>query len=387
MSVEKTSFKRRIFITAFSLIAAIAITVFALKSPYALADEGFDYESDGWTYEEGGEKLYSSVLGTESVWYKELEGTDYNEILNIAESQHKYLSRLDSMFTCEEGTLMYELLEGSGSPVKTGREIMTAIGAAIVMLYGFIELIRALRSENKDAVSVILRITILTVTGLLLVIYVYDILSFIEKIGGLLVDGFKDITGGYETAYITYERKEVIEEAEETIKSADGINTFWSSITAWVKNAWETSTDWISAITANLGKSIRAGFIKGIANIGLSLTFYSILTGAYGLLFEMVIRKIFMPLAMADLMAEGIRSPAVRYLKNYFGMYIRIIMFLIILYILHYTEYWAAAYDSAEAAWSVNTFLGPLGVVMCSRAAAKALMSATGALSKEILGS
>ena len=44
---------------------------------------------------------------------------------------------------------------------------------------------------------------------------------------------------------------------------------------------------------------------------------------AYSILIELVVKRCFVPLAIADIGYEGLRSSGVRYIKNYFGIYIK----------------------------------------------------------------
>lgn len=58
--------------------------------------------------------------------------------------------------------------------------------------------------------------------------------------------------------------------------------------------------------------------------------------GAYSLLIEFVLRKTFMPIAFLGFMEEGMRSPGLRYLKRYIGMYFRIMIYLVAFAIADY---------------------------------------------------
>ena len=146
-------------------------------------------------------------------------------------------------------------------------------------------------------------------------------------------------------------------------------------------------------------------------------TFYSILVSVYGLLFELVIRRIFTPIAITGIAVEVIRSPGVRYLKRYFAMYIRLAMYVVIISLCCRASSWAlSGYGSKMTMIGTGTltgstsgfgaivrtllmgggnlynngsimpFLNMILTITCIRAATKALMSSTAQIAVEVVG-
>lgn len=398
---EKNSYKRRIMLSVFSIISILSVTAVFLVTkqvraeepePHELLEEyleeqngeSYDYEEDGWEFGQP-----AGPTG-DWAWYRKLDDEDYNEILTVSEGQHKYLSQLDSIFSTvgptEENdntpSLMWSLMEASNSPVKAGREIIMAFGVVFVIFYGITEMLKMLKNEDGAPVELILRVLILTVVGVMFVIYIYDILTLIENLGHELVSGIRDSVAGYEYTTVTYQKIDI---PEATLEAASEV-TWFDEVKFWFKSTFDSIGNWFKDIVDGIKSSIYSGIIKLFANIGLTFTFYTIIASAYGLLFEMVLRKMFMPIAVADLMADGMRSPAVRYLKSYFAVYIRIGMFYVLVQLCLFMEKWAEQLANYDIAKSINTVLGPIGVCICARMATKALLNATGGLAKEVIG-
>ena len=365
------SFKKRKRILLVSILSLILLILIVVSIPLVRAEDEEEDNTDN-----------IEVLS-------DVEDEDYNSLLDVIEDEHKYMQRLDRLFDPSETdadgnkTILYTLMDDENAPAKAGRSIIMAIGLLLVILYTVIQVIKSLQRADQS-LETLFRILLLAIIGVLVVIYSYDIVTKIEQIGHLLQTGIRNAVVGSE-----YESLPVVRKTVEFVEQTEENPNLFQTIGNWLKNVWvgiQNAANWISALFQNVWKWIYSKIITMITNIGLAITFYAILTSAYGLLFEMVIRKMFMPIAVADLMAEGVRGPAVKYMKNYFGVYIRIGMFYIILYMLLYMQGWVADNANFQMAVGINTRLGPFGAMICIRAAAKALINATGSLTKEALG-
>ena len=100
----------------------------------------------------------------------------------------------------------------------------------------------------------------------------------------------------------------------------------------------------------------------------------------------MIFRKMFMPLALAGIVTDGVRGPAMRYVKGYLACYIRIGIFFVLVYLCTFMENWAIDISHSVEAMKIHTVLGSVGVIICMRTAIKSLINATGDLAKEIMG-
>ena len=366
-AVRKNSFRdrKRILAAATLSLLVLIISVLTISSVRA---EDIDDDED------------SEILS-------EITNEDYNSLVDEVNDENEFMERLDEIFNPDKDengneTLLHALMQGDRAPVKAGRDIIMAIGILLVILYTVIQVFKSMQREDQS-LETLIRIIFLAIFGVMVVVYSYDIANGLDKLGHTIQAGIRNavVNPDYDPAQLGKKAVEVAEATEEN-------KNLFTVVGDFLKGVWEGVKDsFIVELFTDPWGFVYSKVVTGITNIALKFTFYAILTSAYGLLFEMIIRKMFIPIAVADLMAEGVRGPAVRYMKNYFGLYVRIAIFYIIVYLLLYIQDWAADASNFNTARSINTVLGPFGVMICVRAAAKALMSATGGLVKEVLGS
>lgn len=311
-----------------------------------------------------------------------ISADDLNDITELACEQNEYLKKLTTMFMTtgetESGgpSLLYSLMEnvdvGDGTQVKAlgniGREACSCAGAILVFAYAVIEFLQMMQRE-EESTETILKILVITVVGFILVVYVYDIMKAIENLGNVLftsitseVDQLMSANGGV-----------YVPEAAGVAISAEGFDALSEAATEAV-DAGDKTVKGASGIAA-------AGFIGSIM---MYVTYYLIITSAYALLFQLVIRKIFAPIAVADCVSEGLRSPGARYLKNYFGTYIQIAIFSVVVALGWAASCWVQNYG--KGVFESGSQIGAIGAVYCIRFAMKAIINASGQTVKEIVG-
>ena len=311
----------------------------------------------------------------------ELDQSDSDEILELADSQNQILLTISNLFVSrapksqyEAPTLMYTLMNEGNAIGKVGQKICTAVGMILVLAYGSIQVLQLLQRED-ESLETLIRILMTCILGYFFVIYVNDAMNAIEELGNLIFSSISDAIEHPEASSI----KEAAGAAGNAI-SAAGFNFEEGAY------AEEAAAETIEGVS-NLINGGVAGFIGAIL---MYFTFYAILTSVYGLLFEMVIRKIFAPVAMADFATEGVRSPGARYLKNYLGVYIRISIFCIVIFMGGIACLWAVNNKEVSSVLNGNGKLsngiGAIGAVYCIRFAMKALMNASGQITREMLG-
>lgn len=113
-----------------------------------------------------------------------------------------------------------------------------------------------------------------------------------------------------------------------------------NGIIEWIKKVGDVDGD--------IGAKGLLGFIQD-AIVELRWVFKKILVGAivvimqlpllagdivlYTIAIELLLRKVFLPLALADIVGEGARSTGIVYLKKYFALYLRVALCFVIAYI------------------------------------------------------
>ena len=308
----------------------------------------------------------------------EISASDNREILELAEQQNRYLKNLSRLFVSDEGngspSLMYSLMDEENAIGKIGKKVCMATGMILILAYAGIQLIQMAQRED-ESLETIMRILLTCIIGYFLVIYVEDIMAGIEGLGNTIYSAIS-------TAADKLDSGQTLQEAMSGTGGSISASGF-----SLEGNA-DTSEAAANAIN-NVSKLINGGVAGFIGAILMYFTFYTILTSAYGLVFELVIRKIFAPIAMADFVTEGFRSPGARYLKNYLGVYIRISIFCIVIILGFCASVWAVQnkeVSSVMGSGIMTRGIGATGAIYCIRFAMKALMNASGQITKEMLG-
>lgn len=95
------------------------------------------------------------------------------------------------------------------------------------------------------------------------------------------------------------------------------------------------SAGWLSTLKSTLtglwnnAKHAYAWLAMRDVWVFLLLTKIAIKGSSYVLFMEFVIRRAFLPLALCDSFSAGLRSPGVRYLKKLFGVYLKMVIYLL----------------------------------------------------------
>ena len=400
-TATKSFFFRRVLVLG-ALLSLVLVCMVARKTSAFAAFDGTILQDKPEIGPDGMPILPESEQENEQddreVGFLEVDGDvltdeDYNKIVEEMDREYKDLFRLNELFTIREGTedkagsLMWTLLESPVSPVCIGRKVIMVVGVALVLGYTAVAILKALQRSDTSMES-FFRILALAVAGILIVVLSYDILKWIEQLGQILVQAVRDsVTKGFLNGAdpsLGYAKKTIVEEAGDAPPSiTDG---FFRFIGFYIAELFRDIVLGVKNFFVSVWNLIYSKFHLLVMSLGLKITFYLILTSAYGLLFELVLRKIFLPVAMADLMLQGLRSPAVRYLKNHLGVYVRIAIFYILLYTLIYMEHWCAMASNHSTTLKTNTFLGAFGVILCVRMAIKSMINGSSAFAKEVLG-
>lgn len=77
-------------------------------------------------------------------------------------------------------------------------------------------------------------------------------------------------------------------------------------------------------------RAVAILFLPWIASYLLTIAAYFV---SFSILLELAIRRIFMPFAVQNIYGEGFASPGIRYLKRYFGGFVKIMICLAVCYV------------------------------------------------------
>ena len=351
---------------------------------------------------------------------KHLHARDMFDVANVFIGQHNYLNRVDTLFAyraqdqldseanaslteeqrqarveaSRSQTLMGTLFESRSGPAYVGRGIILALGIVMVLIMGVIKTVSELKRTDDISMEGLMRPILIMIMGLIVVIFSYDISNTVDKLGNTVARGIRRTAlegmGSLELPYFDVsaliEEDEQAEEEEAEGEEEEDDRGLLRKAWDWV---WEKLQDAATAIKFLFMGIFQYFFSKMIGfifRIVMIFTFYSLICSGYGLLFELIIRKMFFPIGVASIVSDGIRGPAMRYMKSYLAIYLRIGIFYLLIYLCTFIEVWAADITHIREAHEINPILGCIGVVLCTRTAIKSLITSSGDIAREIVG-
>lgn len=99
----------------------------------------------------------------------------------------------------------------------------------------------------------------------------------------------------------------------------------WTGITQQISDSWgKNFFDGVGFIMV----FIYAFLIKILGILITGIVMLIVTIRGYGLMIEMGVRRLFMPVAMLGFVQDGARSPGMRYLLKYFGLYFRVWIYI-----------------------------------------------------------
>lgn len=249
----------------------------------------------------------------------------------------------------------YETVQELGKNLSAAVKVFAS---SFLFIYVLEELIKqvAKAEEYKGAgiIDIISRSLIKLSIGFLLLLYIDDIMKAVEDFGAYLVE------------YMEVVSSRTIFENTATV------------LTVSMRNL--KVTDYMAAIPKILSYSLLYHPLAWILKI-------SVKTMSYAIFFELAVRKIFMPLAIVNIVSSPSvgSSPGIRYLKHYFAIYIRMIIIIVTIVIanalLMATTMRVTTTIDAAGNWSWLFY-----DVVCLRTASLAVMRAGMKYSNEVLG-
>lgn len=179
--------------------------------------------------------------------------------------------------------------------------ILQILGVCTALIIAFFRLFKNLE-EGKDPAENTIKMLIEVALVSLVIINASAILELVNKMGSLLINSFSPTT-------ISTSNPGAGLSTEEFIAAIDGNGKTKGGFTWELDLRLQLIFPWIGAKIAQL--LTRFIVIQIIIEIGL--------------------RKIFIPLAIADIYGEGLRSPGFRYIKRLFAVYIKLAIALTVM--------------------------------------------------------
>lgn len=190
---------------------------------------------------------------------------------------------------------------GLGNSVSTALKV---VGGGFALIYLMSELFNESKRGALDG-STCLRIITKVVIVLTVIIFCDAIFDGIQKFGNWIVEW---ISSKLPDATAENLRPDMSQ------SSNDG--NILSQIWQGIKGVWNSFTQASELMIPTLLLKMDNVVVKTIS---------------YTLFLEMAIRRAFAPIAIADILSEGIRSPGVRYFKKFFGIYMKMAIVLFVI--------------------------------------------------------
>ena len=305
-----------------------------------------------------------------------------------------------------------EFVTAPNAPGKRVSDAMVGIAIVFSIIYGFIHAFQIF-SRGELNLDMGVKIAMTFVLSFLFVIYSNDIANVVDKVGYAL----KDYVATVIRVEIPFEDPEGEQEeqsdSEEISVLDQGIKIhgiiygathpfdirsnklkILSKMVGWIKDKYEETTGNINNTLETAEQAIdfmsdplaamRSIIVSMFLQILNTLLLYAIAASAFGLYISFALRRAFLPLAVADVTAEGLRSPGVQYIKTYFSIYLEFAYFYVIAALSTLMENYAFA-NINEAA-KTNSIFGAVGAVICIRLAVSAALRKSSEFAKSVVG-
>lgn len=174
--------------------------------------------------------------------------------------------------------------------------VFKLLGYAIAIVIGFIRMFKDIE-KGQDPVETVLKFVIEIFFIGLIIINVEFILSFIAWIGDAIINAF-----GKSNSAENNIAEQMLNGMGFKLNSKKQI----TGVIKWVKAVAMLIIPWAASFLCIVG-----GYLAG-----------------FSIIFDLLLRRIFTPIAIADIYGEGLRSPGTRYLKRYLSCFIKIAIVL-----------------------------------------------------------
>ena len=201
------------------------------------------------------------------------------------------------------------------------QEMMVGLGVLMVIVASFLTLFRELQ-RGDGGLDVWTKSAVVMGMGIIIVTNYLDIVDTAEKLGNIFVRAGADVVAtGSEDKSLKDWIDSTFDYGDEDLKGS----VIEIDIRKPLAGVPEIISD-LGIIFKTIWKYIRLIGLVVVVNLALLPGHIAL----YSIWLEMLIRRAFFPVAIADIVGQGGRSPGVSYIKKYVSLYIRVAMCYII---------------------------------------------------------
>lgn len=193
------------------------------------------------------------------------------------------------------GSIYEEMM--SHSAVTTTKSVVFGLATGMVVLHAYITMITEIH-RGQNGVESFIKALIETIVAACILLYLDEILKAIDDLGKGLFDQLSTVLEASSNSGTTLTMTQLY----RAKKTGELDFLYYGGVMFAMLLPWVGS--WASQVV---------GYIA-----------------AFSILFELGIRRVFMPFAVSDIISEGLRSPGIRYLKRYLAVYIKMCLCLVI---------------------------------------------------------
>ena len=281
--------KRNLVLTAAALIALSAV-VFVLVP--VIASAGI------WdTFMEGIKEIIDSCF------------TDWGEVV------------YDTVFT---NPLWDDVINGS-TFVSGVISVISVVSGGLFVTY---LLVNVVQEASKGELTLDFFLS-LFVRAVICMMILYNLTTILNAFHGM----FKYVGQGIQDAMRTLQKSPNFQDSIDKLSS-------WSSSDNFLEK--------LLAVLNYLAILIATVLTRAVTGIIWLLLKFAVMVMSYKLILELLIRRVFMPVALLGIMTEGPRNPGFNYLKKFFACYIKVFIYMLALGVGEYLASFAFTEWSAE---------------------------------------
>ena len=209
--------------------------------------------------------------------------------------------------------------------METFQDSMVGVGLIFVIVASFITLFRELQ-RGEGGLDVWTKYAVVMCIGAIVVIHYNDIIGAAEGIGQLFVESGEAALGSSAEANSLSEWIDsTFDAGEGDIKPVPDLN---GSVTSGfgIPEAFNTFRENVGFTIELWRKRILLTALLVVVELAMLPGYVSL----YSIWIEIFIRKAFFPVAIADIVGQGARSPGVAYIRKFISVYIRVAMCFVI---------------------------------------------------------
>ena len=326
--IFKESFKRRkiIALTSVAIMAVIVVSLFIVPMSQAESQQMQDhnkYITEITNYLSFGvvEQIQNIFLRNRSD-LGSLTGSEDRDVsirmfLDVQEAE----DYLDAFISGSD--------DGKGGKTLGLKAVLSQLAVGLAFIFSCIHMFKELSrggGEGVGSIEMWARVFIPAVIAILVIAYSDQIIDGLEKIGEYVI-------------------KSVISVGSKTI---DDLGDGAHSMREWLRKMFTLNGDWkaeqpalgflpdIEAKWNNMWMDFWSMIHKLVLNVVLVIVIVNMMgvqVMLYSIWMELFIRKAFFPLAVADCLGEGPRSPGVLYMKRMVAVYVRIAICIMVAFI------------------------------------------------------